>query len=101
MTMTDGHLNDLLEKITDGESFLEFARALEEDRRNAVIAEEAHPIGQYGPDAGGWESGSIEDFLEAAVAWAEASNFGLKQGLSPANPWKQFGVFLYSGKHYE
>lgn len=55
----------------------------------------------YGPDAGGWENISIESFLEAALAWAESTNFGASQGLSDSNLWQKFAVFLYVGKIYE
>lgn len=96
-------LDEQLERVTDQESFLAFMRALAQDRRSAAEAESknaASPYG-YGPDAGGWENTSIESFLEAAIAWAEDSNFGLKQGLAPVSPWRKFAVFLYCGKIYE
>jgi len=94
-------LNVLLERVDSEESFLAFITALAKDRRDAVVAEKDNPSSPYGPDAGGWENTSIEDFLEAATAWAEVTNFGLAQGLVPDNPWKRFAVFLYSGKFYE
>lgn len=47
------------------------------------------------------ENVAIEHFLEAAVAWAEDSNFGLNQGLAASNPWHRFAAFLYAGKIYE
>jgi hypothetical protein len=93
-------LNVLLERV-DSEEFLAFIAALAKDRRDAVVAEKENPSSAYGPDAGGWENTSIEDFLEAATAWAEDTNFGLAQGLVPDNHWKRFAVFLYSGKFYE
>ena len=94
-------LNVLLERVNSEESFLAFIAALAKDRRQAVAAERENPNSSYGPDAGGWENRTIEDFLEAAAAWAESTNFGLTQGLAADNLWKRFAVFLYLGKIYE
>jgi len=94
-------LNVLLERVSSEESLLAFIAALAKDRRQAVVAERENPNSSYGPDAGGWENRSIEDFLDAAAAWAESTNFGLTQGLAADNPWKRFAVFLYLGKIYE
>ena len=60
--------------VTGRDSFLSFVRALVDDRRTSVAAERVAPSGPYGPDAGGWENSTIEAFLEAALAWAMASN---------------------------
>lgn len=94
-------LHEQLDRVADQESFLAFARALAEDRAAAVQAEAEEPAAPYGPNAGGWENTSIESFLESAIAWAEGSNFGARQGLATASPWKQFAAFLYCGKIYE
>lgn len=93
--------NKLLDQVKDTESFLVFVRALAADRAESSAQETASSSSPYGADANGWENTTIESFLESAVAWAEASNFGLAQGLSPSNPWKQFAIFLYCGKTYE
>lgn len=90
-----------IEKVTDAPSFLEFARALMLDRKAAIAAEARAASSPYGKDAGGWENTTIEGFLEAAIAWAEDSQFGANQGLSSEQPWKQFAVFLFCGKIYE
>jgi hypothetical protein len=94
-------LNVLLERVNSAESLLAFIAALAKDRRDAVVAEKDNPSSPFGPDAGGWENTSIEDFLEGATAWAGDTNFGLTLGLSPDNPWKRFAVFLYLGTTYE
>ena len=78
-------LNAKLEAVSDRDSFLAFVKALIADRQS----------GQ------GWENDSIEQFLDAAAAWAEDSQFGDRQGLKDASPWKRFAVFLYCGKIYE
>ena len=94
-------LNDLLERVNSEESLLAFIAALAKDRRDAVVAEKDNPSSPYGPDAGGWENTTIEDFLESAAAWAESTNFGLTQGLQLDKPWKRFAVFLHMGKIHE
>ena len=94
-------LHDLLAVVNSERSLLDFVEALVRDRQNAVIAEKQNPTSPYSADAGGWENTSIEDFLEAAAAWAESTNFGLSQGHQPDNPWRRFAAFLYCGKIYE
>ena len=94
-------LHEQLEHVTNQESFLAFASALAQNRASAIQAEAKNPASPYSADAGGWENTSIESFLNAAVAWAEGSNFGATQGLASANPWRKFAVFLYCGKIYE
>lgn len=79
-------LHEQLEAVTDEATFLEFVRRLVVDRR---------------VNAQTWANSSIEDFLEASGSWAEDSEFGARQGLSAASPWKKFAVFLYCGKIYE
>jgi hypothetical protein len=79
-------LHEQLEGVTDEATFLAFVQALIVDRRG---------------DAEHWENESIEDFLEAASAWAEDSAFGSQQGLSLASPWRKFATFLFLGKIYE
>lgn len=77
-------LHQQLDQVRDAKTFLAFARALAQDIPNSE-----------------WENTTIEAFLDGAVAWAEASNFGVNQGLEASNPWGQFANFLYCGKIYE
>lgn len=79
-------LHEQLETVNDESTFLDFVRALAVDRRS---------------DAEHWENASIEGFLESACSWAEDSDFGSKQGLSTASPWRKLATFLYCGKIYE
>jgi hypothetical protein len=79
-------LHEQLETVNDELTFLAFVRALAIDRRS---------------DAEHWENQSIESFLESACAWAEDSDFGSKQGLSAASPWRKLATLLYCGKIYE
>jgi len=48
-----------------------------------------------------WENGTIESFLEAALAWAKASDFGRTTEVHSRNPWRLFAQFLLAGKSYE
>lgn len=87
--------------VHDRESFLAFVWALATDRRASVAAEKESPSSPYGPEAGGWENITIEDFLEAAIRWAEATR-EVGPWDFPAEPsWQAFATFLYCGKIYE
>jgi len=94
-------LNQLLEEVVDEKTFLVFVKALIEDRIDEVEKEKIHPSSPYGPGCNGWENGSIEGYLEAAVAWAEDSKWGVKGGRPDQNFWKKIANFLYAGKSYE
>lgn len=94
-------LDELLERVIDEESFLNFVRALAEDRASAVRAEKLKPSSPLGSDAGGWYNTTIESFLEAAVSWAEDTSFDSGQSAETENLWHKFAVFLYCGKIYE
>jgi hypothetical protein len=90
-------LHEQLDMVTDERSFLEFVRALMLDREGEV----RESIDDFGRGKNGWENHTIQAFLEAALAWAEASDMGASQGLADASPWKRFATFLYCGKIYE
>lgn len=98
-------MNDELVKLRDGvvdeESFIHFLSALFADRKDEVEKEKDNPSSHYGSGANGWENGTIEEFLEAATAWAEASKNGLEFYQKPSNPWKRCADILYMGKIYE
>ena len=94
-------LHDLLESVSDEQSFLTFVNALRKDREVDVATEKSSPSSPYGPTQGGWENVTIESFLESACSWAEDTGFGESQGLRGTSPWKKFATFLYLGKIYE
>jgi len=99
-------LLELAENVVDEKSFLVFARELIKNRETAAKKEKDNPSSPYGPDAGGWENTSIESYLEGAVAWAEASQFGSRTAfpeyeLSNVSDWRKFAAFLMAGKVYE
>ena len=100
---------DLLDGVNDEATFLEFARALSEDRKEGELSIASG--GGYGgkmPGGGrfvdrderGWRNFTIEDFLDAGISWAESTEFGARQGID-SNPWRRFATFLYLGKIYD
>src|ERR1700680_1477541 len=93
-------LHDYLDLVVDQATFLNFVQALIADREDEVGKERERPSSPYGPGANGWENGTIESFLFAALRWAEDSN-DRKDGLPEQPSWKAFATFLYCGKIYE
>lgn len=89
-------LFELCEKVTDETSFLVFVRALLQDR----YAAEPLPQTQDGFQ-GEWANQTLSSFIEASLAWAEASNFGARPGPKSTNPWSLFAEFLWAGRCYE
>ncbi len=93
-------LDKYLQKVIDQQSFLEFVHALKADKENEQKKEQQNPSNPYGSGWNDWENSTIEGFLDSAIVWAEASNFGdIFNG--DENLWKKFALFLYSGKFYE
>ena len=90
-----------LEQVSNRDSFFVFVKALIEDRKDETAKELITPSSPYGPGANGWENGTIEAFLDAALAWAEVTKMGQSQELSGEPSWKAFAVFLYCGKIHE
>ena len=68
-TMSNDDLNSSLDAVSDRNSFFDFVRVLLLDRQLAAVAEARSPSSPYGPDVGGWESTSIEMYLEACICW--------------------------------
>jgi hypothetical protein len=93
-------LHEYLERVVDEHSFLEFAKALVADKEDEDRKEKVNPLNPYSHGWNGWQSATIAQFLESAVAWAEDSDFGAKMQPND-NPWKKFALFLYGGKIYE
>jgi hypothetical protein len=93
-------LIEKLEAVVDRESFLMFVKALIADRADQIKEENENPGSPWGAGANGWENGTIEGYLAAAVAWAENSQ-GQPLGMPREPSWKAFATFLYCGKIYE
>ena len=93
-------LDEMLEAVVDRDSFLAFVKALVADRRDGVAKEKENPSSPWVAGANGWEHGTIERYLDAAVAWMEDSR-GTAWELPSEPLWKSFAAFLYHGKSYE
>jgi hypothetical protein len=89
-------LNDWLEKVNSKETFLQFVKALKEDKIDEDEKEKVTPPSPYGPGANGWENGSIATFLDAVEAFGQDSHL-----ISNEPNWKNFALLLYAGKFYE
>lgn len=95
-------LFDQAKHVTDRESFFTFVQSLINDRVDEVTKENVHPSSPWGPGANGWENGTIEAFLDAALRWAEASQDREElDGLTRDPSWRSFAMFLFRGKVYE
>lgn len=94
-------LHELIDEVDDEKTFLTFVDALLKDRIAEINAQKNKQIDDCGRGPLGWENHTIEDFLEAAQAWAESTNVGATQNLAEASPWRRFAAFLYCGKIYE
>ena len=90
-----------LEEVEDEESFISFVSALAEDKSEETKEEQSNPSSPFGSGANGWENSRIEDFLDAAAAWATASQNGLEYYQKPLNIWRRCADILYAGKIYE
>ena len=90
-----------LESVQDEESFLQFLLALRNDREESVAQEKVSPSSPYGPDAGGWENTTIEQYLDSAVRWSRDSVNGNPFYRRPDNPWRRCADILYAAKGYE
>lgn len=90
-------IEELLDNVEDEKSFLLFVESLIADRETC----EKKLVNEFGFN-GDWANNTIGSFLKAAVAWANDSDFGVRQETElAANKWKQFAIFLYCGKIYE
>jgi hypothetical protein len=89
---------ELLEKVSDRKSFMEFAWALIHDREEAERIEREDPqLWQWG-GANNWQNSSISAFLSAAVAHFENPS---KMTGDERPTWRDVAEFLYMGKIYE
>ena len=93
-------LDEALANVSDRESFLTFVRILVEDWEDEVVKQRVQPSNPYGPEADGWEHGTIGAYLDAALRCAEDT--AQLHGWQDTKPsWQAFAEFLYKGKYYE
>ena len=94
--MASDQLFNALQAVDGEMSFIRFVELLAAERESA----EHLPLtvdGFQGP----WANQTIADFLRAGTSWAEDSEFGVRPGPKPANPWQLFATFLWAGRGYE
>ncbi len=93
-----GPVEQALHAVSDEESFVHFVRTLAADFAAEREEVAGHGMPPGGPGPRGWENGSIDTFLDAAVSWVEDSRG--RQVVAP-NPWRRCADILYAGKFYE
>ncbi|HUE73241.1 MAG TPA: hypothetical protein VMP01_20310 [Pirellulaceae bacterium] len=89
---------ELLERVTDRDSFIAFVRALAEEREVAAEIERANPKAYSVDGAHNWKNGTIEDFLYAALDYFEPGRY--HQPISDPS-WRVFAEILWCGKIIE
>jgi hypothetical protein len=90
--------DDLLERVTDKQTFIEFVQALADERERAQEIENNHLNVYIVDGALEWKNGDIHSFLYAALeCFAVQSVTYLERDPS----WKMFAEFRYFGKIYE
>lgn len=91
-------IEQLLDEVTDRESFLTFASALAAERRRAEELERENPELYIVDGALGWMNGSIGQFIEHGL-----TRFEPAPGQEPIETpsWKNLAEFLYCGKIIE
>jgi len=90
------NLDELLEKVTSKETFLQFVKALKEDKIDEDEKEKIKPSSPYSSESNGWENATIPTFLDAVESFGEDSEL-----IKDEPSWKNFALLLYAGKFYE
>lgn len=88
-------------EVTDEKSFIQFLELLGKDREKEIELEKTNPSSPYSSGALGWENILIEQFLERASAWGEATAKGTEFYSKPENPWSRAAQIICAGKSYE
>lgn len=94
-------LQDILDRVVDERSFIDYLNALAGDWAVTCGSSDANPAPVHSSRASDWENGSIGTFLTAAASWADASSNGLRFYDVPTNPWRRAADILRAGKEYE
>jgi hypothetical protein len=89
---------ELLDRVVDHKSFVEFVTALAKERREAELMERDEPDRYQRGGAHNWQNGSISSFLFASLAYFDSKPF---QEPESAPSWKTLADILYHGKIYE
>ena len=89
---------ELLNRVVDRESFIEFVTALAEEREEAEQMEHDDPERYQFGCALRWQNGSISSFLYASLSYFDSKPFHEPES-KPS--WKMLAEILYYGKIYE
>jgi len=89
---------ELIERVVDRDSFIEFARALAEEREEAEQMERDEPARYQLDGAQDWKNGCISSFLYASLAYFDAKPYHMPES-TPS--WRMIAELLYCGKIYE
>jgi hypothetical protein len=88
-------------EVTDEKSFIQFLELLANDREKEIELEKSNPSSPYSSGALGWENILIEQFLERASAWGQATVESTGFYSKPENPWSRAAQIICAGKSYE
>ena len=89
---------ELLDRVTDRDSFIAFVEALAEERAAAAETERASPQAYVVDGANNWKNGDIDGFLYAALQYFEPKPLHQPE-TEPS--WRMFAEFLWCGKVIE
>jgi hypothetical protein len=89
------------EAVADERAFIRLLQMMALDRQDEQQKELATPSSSYSTGATGWENGSIEAFLEAAAAWAEATSQTTNLGVGASDAWRRAAMIVVAGAFYE
>lgn len=94
---------ELLDAVSDRDTFLAFLAALIVDREHAEDIERSNPKFHQWGGAGNWQNSSISAFLGAGSCYFQHPDYPHRDSPSHASPlsWRDFAEFLYFGKIYE
>ncbi len=89
---------NLIDKVKDKETFIQFLDALILDRQDAENLERDNPTKYQWDGANNWQNSSISSFLESASMYLIE---GPHRHEGDKINWKDLAAFLYFGKIYE
>src|SRR5262249_52073641 len=87
--------------VADERGFIRLLQMMALDREEEKQKELASPSPRYSAGANGWENGSIEAFLDAAAAWAEANSRTAHLGAAVPDAWRRAAMIIVAGAFYE
>jgi len=89
------------EAVADEQAFIRLLQLMARDRQDEQQKESARPSPTYSAGANGWQNGSIEGFLDAAAAWAEATSRTTNVGAEASDAWRRAAMIIVAGAFYE